>query len=638
MQELIRVERHPQGPRVYLLGRRAHECHLGLALLAVALLGWAARLWGTGVGFWVPIALGGAATLKDWRDLVPSLRDTGSWRLGLHRRFAPLRAMRYADGLPTLAGWIAFAIGVANFVSALTPNVAWRGHLLLQVMPVRALPLFHSLAVPAAAVLVVSSVYLRRRRRRAWEAAFALLVVLGVLNLLKGFDVEEAALSWAGAAALWWARDSFYVRHERVDLRSPLTAFGLLLAIVAGIGASFVWLGSGRQREPLWVLRETLDLFTWQHGRYTFYDEMGGLPLALGAVTIAAILVGSYLLFRPLPPPRDPACDAERETAEGLVRAHGTDTLAFFKLRRDMQYLFDPEARAFLGYRIEGGVMLVSGDPVGPPDALRDVVREAVAFAEVHGLRIAALGVGAWMLPLWRDAGLRSLYIGDEAIVETARFSLEGRAIRKVRQSVTRLEKAGYVSELRPLDELDGETLAELEQISTLWRGGGPERGFSMAMDSLESSGGSLVVLARDETGRVRGFLHFVPSYGRPAVSLSFMRRDRETPNGLTEFLVVRAIELLRERRIDELSLNFAAFGRLLERPGGRFERLLGRLVVLGSRYFQMESLYRFNAKFSPRWEPRHFVFEGLLGFPRAGLAALRAEGQLPRLPIGNRS
>ena len=110
-------------------------------------------------------------------------------------------------------------------------------------------------------------------------------------------------------------------------------------------------------------------------------------------------------------------------------------------------------------------------------------------------------------------------------------------------------------------------------------------------------------------------------------MSLSFMRRDRETPNGLTEFLVVRAIELLRERGVDELSLNFAAFGRLLERPGGRFERVLSYLVVLGSRRFQMESLYRFNAKFSPRWEPRYFVFEGVFGFPRAGIAAMSVEG-----------
>ena len=311
------------------------------------------------------------------------------------------------------------------------------------------------------------------------------------------------------------------------------------------------------------------------------------------------------------------------------MRAHGSDTLAFFKLRHDMHYLFTKDARAFLGYRIENKVLLVAGDPVGPKDALPELVSEACAFAEVHGLRIAALGASAGLVELWRQAGLNALYIGDEGIVQTQQFSLEGRPIRKVRQAVTRLEKAGFVAELHTLGQLHPEELAELEHISSLWRQGVPERGFSMAMDALASEQGhdSVVVVTRDGDGVVRGFLHFVPSYGRPAMSLSFMRRDRNTPNGLTEFLVVRAIGLLRERGVDEISLNFAAFGRLLEQPGGRFERALSRLVVLGSRYFQMESLYRFNAKFSPRWEPRYLVFEGLLGFPRAGLAAMSLEG-----------
>ncbi len=635
---MIRLERHAQGPRVFVLGLRVHEWHLGLAALLVALAGAAAGLWPDAPGFWVAVGAGGALVVKDWRDLVPSLRDTGSWRLGPHRRFAPLRAMRYADGLPTLAGWIAFVIGLVNFVSALTPNVAWRGHLLLHVMPVRAVPIFHTVAVPAAALLVVASVYLRRRRRRAWQAAFVLLLALGALNLLKGFDVEEAALSWAGAAALWWARDAFCVRHEKLDLRSPLAPFALLVALTGAMAGVFVWLGTGHTSEPLTVADETLDLLAWQRSGIVFQDELGHLPLALGSLTVLAIVVGSYLLFRPKRAPREPSGGAARLDAEELVRRHGSDTLAFFKLRRDLRYLFADDGSSFLGYRIEGPVMLVAGDPVGPPESLPGLVRDACAFAELHGLRIAALGASERLLPLWRDAGLRTLYVGDEAIVDTRGFSLDGRAIRKVRQSVSRLEKAGYRAELHDLDELSDDALAELERISALWRGGAPERGFSMAMDSLAGSGGSSVLLARDERGAVRGFLHFVPSYGRAAVSLSFMRREHGTPNGLTEFLVVRAVELLREQGVDEISLNFAAFGRLLERPGGRLERLLGRLVLLGSRWFQMESLYRFNAKFAPRWEPRYFVFEGVLGLPRAGLAALWAEGQLPRPTLRSRA
>jgi lysyl-tRNA synthetase class 2 len=114
-------------------------------------------------------------------------------------------------------------------------------------------------------------------------------------------------------------------------------------------------------------------------------------------------------------------------------------------------------------------------------------------------------------------------------------------------------------------------------------------------------------------------------------MSLSFMRRDPGTPNGLTEFMVVKAIELLRERGVHEMSLNFAAFARWLHSPRHVIERALGKLIALGNPFFQIESLYRFNAKFFPRWEPRYLVYEGALGLPRTGLAAMWAEGQLPK-------
>ena len=175
--------------------------------------------------------------------------------------------------------------------------------------------------------------------------------------------------------------------------------------------------------------------------------------------------------------------------------------------------------------------------------------------------------------------------------------------------------------------------MAEIEHVVECGRQGAPERGFSMAMDSLtgEHDHETLVVLARDEERHIKGVLHFVPVYGRPAMSLSFMRRDPDTPNGLTEFMVVQAAQLLKDRGVVEMSLNFAAFAKWIHSPEKRHERVLGRLIALGNRYFQIESLYRFNAKFFPRWEPRYLVYEGALGLPRTGIAAMWAEGQLPK-------
>jgi lysyl-tRNA synthetase class 2 len=116
------------------------------------------------------------------------------------------------------------------------------------------------------------------------------------------------------------------------------------------------------------------------------------------------------------------------------------------------------------------------------------------------------------------------------------------------------------------------------------------------------------------------------------------MRRDREAPNGLTEFMVVQAIDALKARGIEEISLNFAPFARLIHSPASASERVLGRVAVAADRFFQVERLYRFNAKFLPRWEPRYMIYEGLFGLPRAGLAVMWAERQLPKPSLARRA
>lgn len=630
-RRVVWVERHPLGPRVYLFGVRCHEWQLGVLIL-VAL--------GTGAlgglvqdGFTSLLAVVAAAWLiaKDWRDLTRRRRDTGAWRMGLHRPPASLRRFSRAEPLPLLAAVGVAAVAVVNLLSALTPNIRWRGHLLLNVEPLAALHVFHALAVPASIALFVSAYYLYRRRRRALQLAVMLLAALGIFNLLKGLDFEEAAADFALAALLVAGHRSFYVRHEPVTrraavLRVPLVmgaAFAVSLALVAAVGHA-----------PFTVdVRETWQLLLWQPGPLTLHDEAARLDLAVGLIGVAALVMIAYLLFRPLAAPRA-LPDAEvRAAATELVRLHGSDTLAYFKLRRDKHYLFSDDGQAFLGYRVESGVLVVSGDPVGPPEAVPGLLRALAVFAEQRGLRIAALGVSEQLRPLFEQLGLRALYMGDEAIVETHSFSLEGRAIRKVRQSVSRAEKAGYTTELVEVGDLDDATLATLERLSETWRDGAAERGFSMAMDALrrDDEGDTQLLIARDGEGCVRGYLHFVPSFGRAAASLSLMRRDPEAPNGLTEFMIVKAIEQLRAHGIEEVSLNFAAFARFIHNPRGLLERAAGRLARRADAVFQIERLYRFNAKFFPRWEPRYAMYEGLAALPRVALASLWLEGQIPK-------
>jgi lysyl-tRNA synthetase, class II len=625
----LALERHVLGPRVHLLGRRVHECHVGLVLAAATVLCLARNVADLVVGSLAVVA--GWLLVKDWRDLHPSTRDTAAWSLGLHRRPDGPAAPQVRDRVPVLAAAATGIVGAINVGSVMVGDLPARARAVLALAPAGEVRLAHALALPAGLALLGIAWPLARRRRRALYLAVGLLTALGFLNVVKSLDVEVAAASLGLAAVLWRSRAAFWVAH------APLRAGRALLRATAVLGAVFV-AGTGAVAAaashavgslPLAsVPGTTLSLLTLNAGS-EFRAPFAWLPEALAILGVGAVAAAAANLLAPL---RPRAVVDARDRATALVRRHGSDTLSAFKLRRDLARRFSPDGRAMAGYRIEAGALLIAGDPVGPPEAIPALLDDVVAFARHHGLALGAVGASREFADRGRRIGLRRVYLGDEAILPAGPMDLSGGAMKSLRKAVNRIARNGFTAELRIVGELDREVVAELDDLSVRWRGGAAERGFSMSHDALADDllPDATVILARDAGSRVRGFLHFVPVFGRPAVSLAFMRRDRETPNGLTDFLVVEGARLLGEAGVEELSLNFAAFGRWMRDPANAFERGARRLLRVADRWFQLERLLRFNAKFDPRWQPRYLLFAGPARLPRVALGAMLAEGQLP--------
>jgi lysyl-tRNA synthetase, class II len=628
----VRVERHALGPRVYVAGRRVHEWHAGAGLGAVAAV---AALLGLGM---VPVTALGALAVwligKDWRDVHPATRDTAAWSVGIHRvpDLGPQRRM--LDRVPPLAAATTALVGLINVGSAMTSELPDRLRSVLAFAPATEVRLAHALALPVGLALVAAAWPLAKRRRRSCRLAVALLALVGVLNLVKGLDVEEAAVSWALAVVLWRARTAFWVGHPRLSVRATAARVAVLaaasfaagIAAVAGVGHH---VAGGLPDDRL--LADVLALMTMTGGP-AFTAPFGWLAQGLGVLGTVTVAAAAAMLLAPLRPQR--LADAlDRRRAAALVRRHGTDTLSAFKLRADLARHWSPDGRALVAYRIEAGTLLMAGDPVGPRDAIPALLADLQRHARTYGLRIGAVGASEQFAAQARAIGLRRLYLGDEALLDTGAMDLAGRAHKSLRKAVGRLRRHGYTAVLQRVDELDVGRLEQMEALSTRWRNGAAERGFSMAHDALvdEMLPDALVVLAVDADGVLRGFLHFVPVFGRRVVSLGFMRRDRDSPNGLNDFLVVEAARLLGERGIAEFSLNFAMCGRWLREPANILERALARVLRVADRWFQIERLLRFTAKFSPRWQPRYLLFDGFAQVPRVALASLWAEGQLPR-------
>jgi lysyl-tRNA synthetase class 2 len=509
-------------------------------------------------------------------------------------RVRPPAAERLLSGGAALVG----LIGVG---SALTPSLASRVDLVEAVLPPGLPSAARLLTLAFGLALVWLARSLAGRRRRAWQLAVALVTGIAVTHLAKGLDAEEATVSLLLLVALVHWRGRFDVPSGTAF--RPLLGVGVALTSLAGL---FAALELHRLTAP-----EDLE------------DVIGVLAFLVGVQAL-------HLWLRPLSNHVRHTV-AQHACARRLVESYGRDSLACFTLRRDKTYFFAPSERAFLAYRVVAGSALVSGDPIGEEREFLSLLADFRRMAHANGWRVAVLGASAELLPLYRALGLRVIKLGDEAVVRPGSFSLEGRKIRKVRQSVHRLGNAGYRVRVLCASDLDARLREAVTCLAAEARGRWPERGFTMAMDDFFSEVGGIYAVAEDARGALGGFLHLVPAPASGGYSLSAMRRRRATPNGLMEFLIAETIAWARDAGVPELSLNFCVFADFLRVGSVRSPaaRVVSYSLRRLDRAFQLERLLRFSGKFLPEWRPRFLCLERLSDFPAVGIAYLRVEALL---------
>jgi lysyl-tRNA synthetase, class II len=537
---------------------------------------------------------------------------------------------------PLVLAWFVAAAGLLGVLDGVLPNQ--RHALIANLAPEHVHGIGLALVAPLGLALIVAARGLARRKRRAWQVAVAVLCGLVVLHLQHGFGYGAIGTGLV-AVGLLARRSDFDApgdpeAHPRILLRALV--FG---AVIFAYAFSALWINRVMADQPFtfaFATRETaralvgLNAAGSSHLSGVFGEWFPISVLMLGILATAALLLDWVSPWRY----RLRQEAHERQLTRDLVATWGSDTLAPFVLRNDKSYFFDEEERAFLAYKVVAGVAIVSGDPIGPPERFPALVGGFLRFVHARGWRVAVLGVSEQELGLYAEHGLHALYHGDEAVIDTASFTLEGRAVRKVRQSVHRLERAGYTASVRRPSELDGDLRRQLEDVTRAWRGAQPERGFVMALDTLFhlDDEHALFVVGLDPDGRAAGFLHFARCPRGSALSLSSMPRLRTTPNGFNEWLVCEAVAWAREHGFERLSLNFSPFAALLapEADLSALQRLERQALLRLKGRFQLDNLLLFNRKFLPVWQRRFVVYERRLDLPRVGIAALAAEAYLP--------
>jgi lysyl-tRNA synthetase, class II len=494
-------------------------------------------------------------------------------------------------------------------------------------------------SVVVGLLLILLADQLTRRKRRAWQLAVVLFAVGAVAHVVKGPHPVAVAMCVAMLLALLCYRSAFPAPGDPPSLLRLLRFLPLYLAGVLLFGLTTLWAERSRIEPRLTVggaLRTVLSGLVGVDGPYTYRSSFltAFFPAALLALGICGLVVLAVLLLRPLVASR-PHTEDDWERASRLVHTYGWDTLAYFALRDDKNFFFSRDGEAFLAYTYLGGYALVSGDPVGPRESVVAVLDEFLAMCDEHAWTPALLAVREASMPLYASRGFSSFYLGDEAIIDCRRFTLEGPARKGLRGAVRRV---GRTYRFRLLAESDAPPalVDQLNAISARWRGKNPERGFTMSLSQDVRGAGAnpefLLCVAVDEDGVPGGFLRLVPAYGPSfGYTLDLMRHDPDAPNGMTEFLIASTATGLGARGVARLSMNFAMWGRLFDDdvPFTPAQRTARWAVAVLNPFFQIRSLRDFNARFDPEWLPRVLAVRRPTDLPRVGLRYAGAEGFL---------
>ena len=517
---------------------------------------------------------------------------------------------------PRILAVFTFASGALLLFSGATPAIPQRISWVAGLIPLPLVEASHFMASLTGLVLLLLSEAIAQRIDAAFYVTSAALAVGSLTSLLKGGDYEEATVLALVLAALVAARRHFTRRASLLE--HPLSR-GWLAAMLTVVGAS-VWLGFFAYRHvgygnDLW----------WQ---FAIHGDAPRFLRASVAVTIVAFIVAVRQLLSPALP-RHRGLDLEATRDIDRVVAQQPRTLPYLVYTGDKAILWNDPRTAFLMYAVRGRSCVALADPVGPPDAAKELLPRFLDICHQAALTPVFYEATADMLPSFADHGLAIVKIGEEARVRLETFSISGNSHKSLRSSLNRVDREGYTFRVAPATEV-ASLLPQLQDISDDWleRKGTAEKGFSLGyFNDAYLRRFPVAVIERE--GRVEAFANLWPGPGRVELSPDLMRYRASAPPGVMDALFVRMMMWGRDQGYQWFNLGMAPLSGIPMQAHGATWNRLGQFVFRhGEAFYHFQGLRAYKAKFDPEWQARYLAYPG-------GLALARVIGDVTALIAG---
>ncbi len=509
-----------------------------------------------------------------------------------------------------------FLLGVVNIISVLTPAISGRLHLLRNYLPNEAIHASNYFVLAAGLFLLVNAAFMLKGLRTAWW--FAVILSLGSLigHLTKAIDYEEAILAFAVLLSLFSTHKEYVVKNNPrlriVGIQTALISVGAVLLYgvigfyfldIKHFNINFSILQSVKYTLLNFCLIGSSDLIpTGQFAKY-FIDSLqvsGFLSIAFVFFTLITPYVWKNIPVR-----------SEFDDALALTKLYGNSAVDYFKTYYDKFLFFNETRTSFVSYKLSGNFAVILEDPVAASmEEMKECLLAFYKYCSENGLKAISYRVSERSLEIYKSLKKKSLFLGQEAVVDLNTFTLQGVNKKRIRNAMNKVAETGFKLHVYDPPLKEG-LLQKLKSVSNDWLQDmeRQELVFSQGSFNWDEIKAQTVLVAENEEEKIVGFLNVIPDYAKDEGTFDLIRKTSDAPNGVIDFLHVELFKYLKAKNMRYVNLGFAPLSGI-EIPDDMTERSMKFAYEKIKSFSHYKGLREFKDKFDPVWHDKYLIYE----------------------------
>ncbi|KGM99991.1 bifunctional lysylphosphatidylglycerol flippase/synthetase MprF [Clostridium botulinum] len=552
----------------------------------------------------VPWFLGVILSLRDMREILPTTaipKTFSSWQKVWVKNYKEI-----SDFGVIALSILVFFCGAILLLSAAIPSVSYRVKIISKLTSFTFMRFSHRLSIMIGVMLVVLSKGIREHLKRAYSLTIILLLTGSLFTFAKGLDYEEAIFLLIVAGLLWFSRKGYY--RESAPIKSGTVILMILVSaisigIYAMIGNSISFAFTGFKRGPkIFDISITAKQFTSN---------------AIYAFIVAWIVLAIYFILKPKRPFDQKISNEELEKLREFLKKYEGNYLTHLLFLKDKNFYWAQDGKVLIAYSNVRDKLVALGDPIGDEDYFQKAIGEFQIFADKYALYPVFYQVSEKYLTMYHENGYYFFKLGEEAVIDLEKFSLEGKKRKSLRIVRNRFEKENFTFEMiKP--PFSNTFMKELKQISDEWLNKRKEKGFSLGSFDEDYVNSAEVAILRDPEGKIIAFATMMPNYDNgKTTSVDLMRFVKEAPNGTMDALFLNIIVWAKENGYKYFNLGMAPLSNVGMAPFAHKQEKLAKLVYkFGNYWYSFSGLRRYKEKFTPEWEPKFLAYPQFMSLP----------------------